>query len=262
MTQIEETSEWLKATSLPYENLTKGLNVFGDLRAGTAQNPTFASPTIDYARNAKEQESPGTFPVSIYEGLQTAVNIARTRSGFNPLNPTGSGDEAHFIAFTDEIARIPFFALNSSFRREVHQRSQNADELINSFLDGFVGLAAGDVVKIRDALKSLVSAALSYASAQQVQSNFTQNILEDGNGRVLFTLYASEFTIEARSGKGTIKFESHYLLRQAQYSLSSASWENVRELFRDREKEDTEDWLNRMRTQNNPNSQIRIPCFE
>ncbi|WGS43137.1 hypothetical protein LFL97_06310 [Burkholderia sp. JSH-S8] len=262
MSQIEETSEWLKATSLSRERLAKGLNVFSDLRAGTTLNPTFASPTIDYARNAKEHESPEKFPVSIYEGLQTAVNICRTRSEFNPLDPKGKGDEAHFIAFTNEVAAVPFFALNSSFRREVHQRSQNADELINSFLDGFVGLAVGDIVKIRDALKSLVSAALSYASAQQVQSNFTQNILEDGSGRVLFTLYASEFTIEARSGKGTIKFESHYLLRQAQYSLSRASWENIRELFRDKEKEDTEGWLGSMRTPNNPNSQIRIPCFE
>ncbi|AOK30298.1 hypothetical protein AQ611_13500 [Burkholderia singularis] len=103
---------------------------------------------------------------------------------------------------------------------------------------------------------------MSYATAQQTQSNFTQNILEEGGNKVMFTLYASDFAIEARSGKGTIKFQSRYQLRQAQYSLSRASWNNIRELFRDREKTDAERWLGLMRTEINPNSELRIPCFE
>lgn len=243
------------------------------LRSGAdAINPFFSpsagSATDDYSAAAKKNASTGSAPVSIQEGLQTSIDIARRRSGYNPLDqptvekPHTAGDRDHFIAFTNQIAEIPFLSLLSSQVSQIQQKSHNADDLINSFVDGFMGLKNQDVADIKKSLTQLTQAALSYANQTEEQSNFNQNILQQGDGEVFFMLYASEFSIRTTSRKGVITFQSSYILSQAMYSLSVESWNNVKDVFSNQQKTDTTGWLNDTTTQPKTGSTVRAICLE
>ncbi|MBC3454457.1 MULTISPECIES: hypothetical protein [Pseudomonas] len=231
-------------------------------------SPAAGAATDSYANDANKNVSPGKAPVSIYEGLQTAIDIARRRSEYNPLDqptdqrPKAKGDREHFIAFTQQIAEIPFLSLLAAQVTQIQQKSHDANALIDSFVKGFIGLAAKDVEQIKKSLSSLVNAALSYSEQTERQSNFNQNILQTGiAGSVNFMLYASEFTIKATSKKGTITFQSSYTLSQAVYQLSVESWENVRDVFAKQQKTDTQQWLGDTTTPVKPGSSLRAICL-
>lgn len=249
----------LTATGLSMRSGADAINPFFSPAAGSA--------TGSYAKDADKNVSPGKAPVSIYEGLQTSIDIARRRSGYNPLDqptdqkPKTAGDREHFIAFTQEIANIPFLSLLKAQVTQIEQKSHNANELIDSFVKGFIGLQAQDVGQIRDSLASLVNAALSYSEQTERQSNFNQNILQTGPaGAVYFMLYASEFTIKATSHKGTITFQSSYNLSQAIYQLSVESWNNVKDVFSQTQKTDTQQWLGDTTTEPKVGSTLKASC--
>nr|ASU92576.1 PIP-47Bc [Pseudomonas monteilii] len=231
-------------------------------------SPAKGAATDSYAKDANNNVSPGSAPVSIYEGLQTSIDIARRRSGYNPLDqptdqkPKAAGDREHFIAFTQQIANIPFLSLLAAQVTQIQQKSHDANALVDSFVKGFIGLKNQDVEQIKQSLSSLVNAALSYSEQTERQSNFNQNILQTGNGgSVNFMLYASEFTIKASSHKGTITFQSSYTLSQAIYQLSVESWNNVKDTFSKQQKTDTEQWLDDTTTPVKEGSKLRAICL-
>lgn len=282
----ESAHAWLTETKVNAKSTALRGNIFAQdynrqlltatgqsMRSGAdAINPFFSpakgTATGSYAKDADANVSPGSAPVSIYEGLQTAIDIARRRSGYNPLDqptdqkPKSAGDREHFIAFTQQIAEIPFLSLLAAQVTQIQQKSHDANALVDSFVKGFIGLKNQDVEQIKQSLSSLVNAALSYSEQTERQSNFNQNILQTGDsGSVNFMLYASEFTIKASSHKGTITFQSSYTLSQAIYQLSVESWNNVKDVFSKQQKTDTQQWLGDTTTQVREGSKLRAICL-
>nr|ASU92577.1 PIP-47Fa [Pseudomonas chlororaphis] len=235
-------------------------------------NPFFAPAgslaTARYLQAANNNASSGSAPTSLQDGLQTCVNMARTRSGWNPndpptaANPHTTGDYEHFISFTKEISRIPFLTLESASSSLVMQQSHNADDLINSFANGFHGLETADIEETKRGLKELVKAALSECEKTNRESFFNQHTLQQKDDTAIYLIYSSTFSIVATDQKGTINFQSSYLLTQSKYTLSNATWDRIKDLFYDQQKTDTNTWLNGMKTLPRAGSTARATCLE
>ncbi|MEI9609718.1 hypothetical protein [Raoultella ornithinolytica] len=229
-------------------------------------NPAIAAATQDYIDGnihaSKLVNATSSAPQTMFDGLQTIVNLCRVQSGYNALDPDGTGNKVYFTRFTQNVANVPCLSLLSAETKNIKQQSHNADELINSFVDAFDGLTQSDQSKIKSSVTSLAKAALSYANQDQKSSNFTQNILQTGDDQVIFTLYASTFEISSTQSKGVISFKSEYSLQQALYSLSRASWERVKDLFAEQEKTTMEQWLNDMKTPAKSGSTVKALCLE
>lgn len=253
----EQTNQWLK-----YIKMDRVISerIFA---ATETENPVMATASGSYIEDAKKAETPGRAPISVFDGLQTAVNLCRVNAGFDPLDPKGKGNEQHFLAFTNNIARVPFMDLASANTKEIKQNSRNADELINSFVAGFDGIRKQDEEEIKKSVTNLVKAALSYSNESERYSNFSQNLLQtDSGGDVSFYLYSSTFQIKSSNNKGVITYHSEYKLNQAQYKLSQTKWEQVKEIFIDTEKTTTKSWLDLMKTPVDKTSNIRAFCLE
>ena len=236
------------------------------------KNPQNTSPTDTYDKNSKNgadeaDKKAGVSdpskrpPMTIHEGIQTVLNIARAGSGYNPLdqptkeNPNAKGNVAHFYDFVDRINEAPFLTLEFGGSKNVVQSSHNADELINSFVGTFEGVTQKDINGIIKSLKTLVSAALSYSEATESQSNFVQAICDqDENGNVTAAIYGSVFSIYVERHKGTITYVTAYQLNQVKWSLSPQMWtDTLRNKVQDQLNQSTEDWLNHNTTKSNPN---------
>ncbi|MBS9443422.1 hypothetical protein [Photorhabdus heterorhabditis] len=212
------------------------------------QSPANIAVTDEYAVFAKKSATSCKYPVSITEGLQTLINLCRVASGYDPLDPEGNGNAEKFVAFTDEIAKIPFLSLLWSNTSIITQQSHDTDVLIDSFVDTFRGLSPEDKITIKLYLKELIRAALSYADENEKQSNFVQCALKKSSNSVSLLLYSSVLTIKKVNNKGTIKFTSDYTLSQAEYNLSQASWEIVKPMFDKENKTTIECLINYMTT--------------
>ncbi len=225
--------------------------------------PCNASPTAKYMQAAQSKNMSKSPPTTIYDGLQTTVNMCRVKSEYDPLDQEGKGTNKYFLLFTNQISAVPFLTLEWAQTTNIKQKSHNADEIINSFVDGFRGIFAKDKQDIRTSVKKLVKAALSYSSTRQKESNFVQNILDvDDKGKVHFNLYASTFEILQTQNKGTITYKAEYSLSQASYSMSPSIWEVVRELLNQQHKQSIEDWINNMTTQPKEGSKANLLCFD
>ncbi|MCL1126491.1 hypothetical protein [Shewanella surugensis] len=262
----KETSLWLSNIGSLSSPVSFTNSIFHNplikLDASTTQNPANAFPTATYKEAADMASTPGTAPISVFDGLQTSVNMCRTKAEFDPLDPNGNGDLKHFLGFTNLVSQVPFLTLEWSESKEIKQKSHNANELIDSFVDGFRGILSSDKESIIQSVQNLVKAALSYSEQTEKQSNFSQNILKDGDGKVNFFLYTSTFEISQSSSKGMITFHAEYTLNQAGYSLETSTWERIKEQFANLEKTTVDDWLNNMTTEPREGSTVRALCLE
>ena len=250
--------EWLEFMTQPY---VPGLTL--QAVSGPIMNPSNADAVGDYAEKAAASATSGSAPESIFEGMQTVANLARTRAGYNPLDPEGTGNKAHFLQFTQNIADAPFLDLIKADRVQVTQKSKDSSKLIKSFVDAFVGIATENVAQIQISVKNLANAALSYAEEIQEFSNFAQNLLQlKSSGNVEFHLYSSQFQIQTSERKGTITFQSSYEVLRAVYQLSPASWANVKPLLQQQKKTDTISWLNEMRTKSKGSGGAIASCLQ
>ena len=224
--------------------------------------PANAAAVGDYQKMANAAATSGLHPGSIFEGMQTVADLSRTRAHYNPLDPTGTGNKAHFLDFSQNIAEAPFLSLLNASTKSVEQKSENADTLIDSFVSAFEGIASENVAQITSAVKNLAKAALSYSDKVQKYSNFAQNLLQtNSSGDVEFHLYSSQLSIHQNESKGTITFESSYEVLVAVYQLSSASWADVKDAFAKQKKTSTESWMNSMKTPVNAEGGARALCL-
>ncbi len=225
-------------------------------------NPANSYATDAYRTQATAMESSGTPPQSIFEGIQTVADLARVRSKFNPLDPEGTGNKAHFLKFSQRIANAPFLALITGDTITVQTSSHNSNELVDSFVKGFTGIGEKDKDQIIGAVTDLANAALSYSDRIEKYSNFAQNILDvDGDGNVLFHLYSSQFQIEASERKGSITFNTQYNVVRGVYQLSVAKWEEIKDLFAFKTKVSTQEWLSNFKTPCKPGATAKTPCL-
>lgn len=266
---LEKTNAWLEHINsaekilLPQTIFMRSASLAMLESDNLIESPANSEPVGDYKAQAEKASTPGTAPQSVFDGMQTAVNMCRTKAQYNPLDPEGKGNKAHFIEFTQNISSMPFVTLEWAKTTEIEQKSHNADDLINSFVDGFQGIEERDKEQITNSVRNLVRAALSYASKTQKLSNFAQNLLQvDSSGNVEFSLYCSTFQISVEESKGTITFHSKYELSQAMYSLSPSTWDSVKELFANEYKVTVEDWIKNMTTPVKEGSTIRALCLE
>ncbi|CAQ84637.1 MULTISPECIES: hypothetical protein [Photorhabdus] len=244
------------------DNILMGYSDAGDY--SDVQSPANGAATGSYIQLARDSSSSSSSPLSITEGLQTVINMARAVSGYNPLDPQGKGNKKNFFSFTAELSGVPFLSLLSTSTQNVVQKSHDAEVLINSFLESFLGLSHQEKEQMKIPLRQLAIAALSYAGKRQAQSNFVQSVLATSpRGGVSVFLYWSEFSISASpDDKGIIEFKSHYQLPQAEYNLRYESWVNVRPAFEKAQKVSLEDWINSMTTRRKPGSNVRALCIE
>lgn len=216
---------------------------------GPIQNPANAAAVGDYAAKAAAAASNSSNPGSIFEGMQTIADLSRTHAHYNPLDPTGTGNKEHFTNFTQNIADAPMLSLLHASTKNVDQKSQNSDALIDSFVSAFEGIAQENVAAITSAVANLAKAALSYSDKVQKYSNFAQNLLQtNSSGNVEFHLYSSQFEIHQTKSKGTVTFQANYEVLCAVYQLSAASWNQVKAEFNKQKKTDTNSWMNSMKT--------------
>jgi hypothetical protein len=249
--------EWLSYMSQPFQ---PGMML--QAASGSIMAPAKADAIGNYAQKAAAAASPGTAPGSVFEGMQTIANLARVRASYNPLDPEGTGNKAHFLQFTQYIADAPMLTLLKADTIEVNERSRNSDMLIKAFVGAFVGLATEDVNEIQGRVKSLAQAALSYSNRQERYSNFAQNLLQtNSSGAVEFHLYSSQFQISQTERKGTITFASSYHVLRAVYQLSPNGWSQVREIFNQQQKTSTQSWLDNMNTKPKPGGGARALCL-
>ena len=257
--EVKKAQEWLEFMNQPF---IPGMLV-QSFNAPQIMNPANTAAVGNYAAQAASAASPGTAPVSVFEGMQTIANLSRVRAGYNPLDVEGTGNKAHFLQFTQNIADAPFITLLTADTLAVKQESHNSDILVDTFVDGFVGLAEGDIIKVRNSVKTLAAAALSYAGQEEKGSNFAQNLLQvNSAGDVQFSLYSSEFSIKSEQNKGTVTFQSSYFLVRAVYQLSVASWKQIKDLFAEQQKTDTQSWLNQMSTKKKVAEAAKTPCLD
>ena len=257
--KLKEVKEWLEYINQPF---IPGMLV-QSFKAPGIMAPTNASGVGDYVAKAAAAATPGTAPGSIFEGMQTVANLCRVKANYNPLDVEGNGNFAHFLQFTQNIADVPFLSLLNSSSQEIEQKSKNSDILINSFVDGFVGLAEEDKDAVTNSVKTLAKAALSYAGQVETGSNFAQNLLQtNSSGDVQFSLFNSIFTIKSENNKGTITFESSYKLYRAVYQLSAASWAEIKPVFDQQQKTDTSEWLKNMTTKPKGLGAATTPCLD
>ncbi|WP_434525064.1 hypothetical protein [Photorhabdus asymbiotica] len=244
------------------DNILMGYSDAGDY--SDVQSPANGTATGSYIQLVRDSSTSYKYPLSITEGLQTVINMARAVSGYNPLDPQGQGNKKNFFSFTAELSGVPFLSLLSTSTQNVVQKSHDADVLINSFLESFLGLSHQEKEQMKIPLRQLAIAALSYAGRRQTQSNFVQSVLATSpRGGVSVFLYWSEFSIVAsENDKGMIEFKSHYQLPQAEYNLRYESWINVRPAFEKAQKVSLEDWINSMTTRRKPGSNVRALCIE
>lgn len=236
--------EWLRYMSQPFQP-----GMLLQAASGSIMAPAKADAVGNYAQQAAAAATPGTAPISVFDGMQTIANLSRVRASYNPLDPEGTGNKAHFLQFSQNIADAPMLTLLKADTMEVTERSQNSDALIKAFVGAFVGLATQDVDEIQNNVKSLAHAALSYANRQERYSQFAQNLLRtDRGGAVEFHLYSSQFQISQTERKGTITFASSYTVLRAVYQLSPNGWNQVREIFNQQQKTSTQSWLDNMNT--------------
>lgn len=250
--------EWLEFMTQPY---VPGLTL--QAVSGPIMNPSNAAAVGDYAEIAAASATSGSAPGSIFEGMQTAANLARTRAGYNPIDPEGTGNKAHFLQFAQNIADAPFLALIKADTVHVNQKSQDSSKLIQSFVDAFVGIATENAAQIQTAVQNLANAAISYSKETQSFSNVAQNLLQlNSSGNVEFHLYSSKFLIQTSKRKGTITFQSSYEVLRAVYQLSPASWAHLKPLLQWQERTDTEDWLDQMTTPPNGSGGAIASCLQ
>ncbi|WP_224554168.1 hypothetical protein [Pectobacterium versatile] len=254
------TSEWLVnlKRSTPNRN-----NFLFASQSERIMNPIMSVATQKYIDGYRSVlATTSNTPQTMYDGMQTILNLCRVKSGYNPLDPEGTGDKAHFSLFTQNIASVPCFTLLNAQTKNIKQQSHNANDLINSFVSAFDGLAQQDVAKIENSVGDLVKAALSYAHQEEVESNFTQGVLQTGDDQVIFSLYASVFETSATNDKGIVTFKSEYTLQEAQYGLSKSDWENIKEAFSSEEKTSMEQWLSSMQTPVKSGSSVKALCLK
>jgi hypothetical protein len=266
---VKLTNEWLammnsaEAPRLMANTVfhTDRLRMMGAGASGI-ENPANAHPTASYKAKAVSTNSSDTEPITIYDGIQTIVNMCRVKAGYNPLDPEGTGDNAHFLKFTQYISSVPILTLDWSETTIVKQKSHDASALIDSFVKCFRGLAEEDIKEVENSVTQLAKAALSYAEAKEIESNFTQNILLSETGdAVYFNLYASLITISQSEKKGTITFQTDYTLAQASYSMTKSAWERAQPSFAKQEKETLDDWITAMTTEEKEGSEVRALCL-
>jgi hypothetical protein len=259
--KLQKTQDWLDFINHPKPSLLKA-NVFDHHLEIENPNNVFVTPEYLKASGSSIKNSNGA-PKNMYDGLQTAVNLCRVNAEYNPLDIKNNGDEKHFIKFTENIARMPFVTLLKSEVTEIEQSSKNADQLIDSFVNGFKGLSKKDKKAMINSVKNLVKAALSYSKKQETISNFSQNMLKDNDGKsVSFHLYNSKFTIYVTEKKGTIKFHAKYALSQAEYNMSLNTWKEVEPAFKKQLAVSTEEFLKLMTTPKDTESEVSVACLE
>ncbi|MGL4603695.1 MAG: hypothetical protein ACRCU9_06075 [Iodobacter sp.] len=271
MTNLKtNTDHWLKLiTSDEKIPVAKGVFMASpeiislQANADSIQNPFRAEAVGDYLDKANAAATPGTAPISVFDGMQTAVNLCRTKAQFNPLDPKKFGNLEHFLLFSQYISSMPFVTLQWAQTTNIKQQSHDANVLIDTFVSGFKGILEKDKSQIILSVQNLVKAALSYSNQTQEDSNFSQNLLQvDGEGNVQFNLYCSTFKISSSSSKGNITFHSEYSLAQASYTLSPSTWKQVQGAFAEQLKVTTTDWLALMKTPVMPGSTIKAICLE
>jgi hypothetical protein len=250
--------EWLNHVT---QKFTPGMLV--QTATNQVMAPANAIGVGNYDVMAAAAETSGSNPGSIFEGMQTIADLSRTRAHYNPLDPNGTGNQQHFLQFTQLIADAPMLSLIKADTTSVVNNSQNADSLIDSFVSAFVGIATENVGEITKAVANLAKAAVSYSDKIESYSNFAQNLLQvDSSGNVEFHLYSSVFNIHTTEKKGTITFHSDYNVLRAVYQLSPASWSSVKDLFNQQKKTDTKNWLDNMTTPDKGAGGARALCIE
>jgi hypothetical protein len=256
----DQAIAWPKFVNSPASPSAKATTVAQN-SSDDIDNPTAAVATEYYVQAANAGASDSYSPVSLQEGLQTIIGMCQQRSGFNPLNPEGQFSD--FIKFSQTVASSSFLNLLNQSESPIVQSSHNPNDLINSFVSNYAGIRQGtDVDTVRSSLTNLVSAALSWSSPEEKQSNFTQCVLQQDDYGAYFMLYYSLFTIRAEDNKGTIEFDSEYRLCQAEYVLSNEIWEEHREDFGTQQKTEMQQLLHNLTTEVNSHSVVRAACLE
>lgn len=170
----------------------------------------------------------------VIEGMRRIINECRAKSGFDPMNP--DSDLSQFTKFSAQISMCPDISLDEAKISTLHQSSKESEKIINSFVDYIQNIPIEEKAKLKSSIEKVTSLALDKVNDEtpQKEVGFIQGILSEKNGRGLFSLYYSSFSIhttQSSDKNSDIVYHSDYEVRQAHYSLTPSTWARVKTKF-------------------------------
>lgn len=134
-------------------------------------------------------------------GATSIMDLALKHSGFQPTMPDSPNNYQNYLQYTNDVVTAPFFHLQYSDVKDLHEESENWDKLINSIVDLFEGVVEKDHTRIVSGLKQLAHAATSATEKIQTLNTFSQQVLRMDNKEIQVALYSSRISMKASGGK-------------------------------------------------------------
>ncbi len=180
-------------------------------------------------------------------GATSVMDLALKHSGYNPLDPAQAGNYAAYIKYVTDIVQAPFFHLHYSDQKQLHEQSDNWDQLIGDIVSLFEGIQAQDQTRIVNGLKQLAHTATSTSSTEEKMNVFSQQAISVNNTEITVGIYYSSVSMIEHNGKHTTR-QADYLVNRAFLNFYTETWAQFAPLVADAKVTGAKDWLSQMRS--------------
>jgi hypothetical protein len=210
-------------------------------------NVTYASATASYLEHASQIPA-NQQPTTVYDGLQTLLNICKTRSGFDPYQPDDQGDFRHFSDFMSHVSSCPLFTLTVSQTSEVHY-SGSPVPLAQILTDQLVSLTTLSKPEAQDAAQTAVSIIESWIGPRTTSGTLAFNVLQDERDGASSAFLVAKPKNDFDGKRGTSSSVDISWI-YTEYLLSDAIWQIAKDQLAGLANVTVDEWLSSMRTHN------------
>jgi hypothetical protein len=178
-------------------------------------------------------------------GATSVMDLALGHSGYNPLDPAQAGNYAAYIAYVTDIVKAPFFHLNYSDTKNLHQKSDNWDTLIGNIVELFEGIQGQDQSRIVTGLKQLAHTATSTIDKEEKLNVFSQQAISVNTSQITVGIYYSSVSMIEHDGKHTTR-QADYIVNRAFLTFYTETWPQFAPMVADAKIASANDWLKSM----------------
>jgi hypothetical protein len=178
-------------------------------------------------------------------GATSVMDLALVHSGYNPLDPSQAGNFNAYIAYVTDIVRAPFFHLNYSDQKHLHQESSDWDSLIGDIVSLFEGLQSEDQTRVVNGLKQLAHTATSTNDQTETLNVFSQQAISVNTSQITVGIYYSSVSMIQHNGKHTTR-QADYLVNRAFLTFYTETWPTFAPMVARTKVSSASDWLNQM----------------
>ncbi|WP_426702015.1 hypothetical protein ACPPVV_03095 [Rhodanobacter sp. Col0626] len=156
-------------------------------------------------------------------GATTVLGLARKAVGYNPQLPATDGNADKFNAYVRKVMDAPFFHLDYSDNKALHQKTDNWDKLIGEIVELFEGVIDENRNRVTQGLKNLAHSATATSDKHQTMNVFCQQVVSVGATGVSVGIYSSEVSMVEHDGKHSSR-QADYKVNRALLSFDTNSW--------------------------------------